>query len=146
MAKTDISSGISQNLQYWFSPNCQNWHALWMAIINLNLIFILCSLMGHFYGNQLIFGVSITNIDWYHRHFFALAFPNELKNCHLNARFNSCDDAFASCKNLWTSVHICRDDISVISFVYLCTCRLYWKKIGLPTFFQRALAFWTGLE
>lgn len=32
--------------------------------------------------------------------FFALTFHNELEYRHLNARFNSDDDASASCKNL----------------------------------------------
>jgi len=99
------------------------------------LTFVLRSLKGRCYGNQLIWGTFCKRQIWLPQ-VFALAFWNGIQYRHLHQGLNTGNDTATSCKNL-VNFGAVTSEITFLICVPLCG---YWTKFGLRSPFV-ALVF-----
>jgi len=85
---------------------------MWVGMINLT--FVLKSLMGCYYSNQLICGTFSKHRNW-PPSAFALEFGNAVQYRHLHKGFKTGDDTSIPCKNLVNLIAV----ISQIPFLYM---------------------------
>ena len=108
--------------------------------VMINVMFVLRSLKGRCYGNQLIWGTFCKHQNWLPS-VFALEFRNRMHYRHFHEGINTSDNAATSHKNLLNFSAV-TPEITFLISVPSCG---YWAKIGRRSPFI-ALAFPNALD
>ena len=107
-----------------------------ISVEMINMTFILWSLKGQYYGNQLILAVNSEN--WHTpTSFLALAFHNGLENRNANEHINTGDVSSTSCRNLvrFSTVTPLFMKLVLGCFAAGQHCKaLHWSALGLVSY------------